>query len=86
LEPKLQEEEKRRTFDIHIYGEEMIGRVVTACRNSTKTVAFAETVQGLSTHDICRSFLATLQLANDGNVDISLSGTCIPHFWFRCAL
>ena len=74
LEPKLEEEERRRTFDIHLYGEEVIGRVVEAARGTDATVPFSEAVRGLSVHDIGRSFLATLQLANDGNVVISLSG------------
>jgi hypothetical protein len=75
LEPRLAAEEQRRLFDIHAYGEEVIGRVLEAStRAPGRPVAFAAAVRGLSVHDIGRSFLATLQLANDGNVEISLQG------------
>jgi condensin-2 complex subunit H2 len=74
LEPKLEAEERRRNFDIHVYGDEVMGRVAAASKGPAAPVTFAQAVSGLSAHDICRSFLATLQLANDGNVEISLAG------------
>lgn len=74
LEPKLEAEEKRRNFDIHVYGDEVMGRVAAASKSAVAPVTFAQAVCGLSAHDVCRSFLATLQLANDGNVEISLRG------------
>jgi hypothetical protein len=32
---------------------------------------------GMTRHDVCRTLLATLQLANDGGVELSLRGTPI---------
>jgi hypothetical protein len=34
---------------------------------------FDVAVAGMARYDVCRAFLATLQLANDGNVDIRLA-------------
>ena len=80
LEPKLEAEERRRNFDIHVYGDEVMGRVAAASKGSVAPVTFAQAVCGLSAHDVCRSFLATLQLANDRNVEISLRGARPFHF------
>ena len=33
---------------------------------------FEVAVRGCARHEVCRAFLATLQLANDGNVEIGL--------------
>jgi len=91
LSPKLEAEEKREVFDIHSYGD----RVKTlVSKQSTKTeVPFGKAVAGLPQFDICRAFLATLQLANDGNVEISLKGetdfqpsVCSSHNVFRSLL
>ena len=46
-----------------------------ASEGTVKPVTFATAVRGLSPRDISRSFLATLQLANDGNIEISLTGS-----------
>ena len=39
---------------------------------------FEVAVQGCARHDVCRAFLATLQLANDGNVEIGLVVLPLP--------
>lgn len=72
LEPKLAEEEQRTPFDIHAYGDRV--KTLVATQSTTKEVAFAKAVSGLAQFDVCRAFLAALQLANDGNVEISLKG------------
>jgi hypothetical protein len=41
---------------------------------SQPVVSFDSAVKGMKRYDVCRAFLATLQLANDGNVEISLAG------------
>jgi condensin-2 complex subunit H2 len=72
----LADQEKHPEFDIREYGELLINRVQKSkSRNpkSKKVLAvssFENAVSGLPQYDICRYFLATLQLANYGNVNL----------------
>ena len=75
IEPKLREEEERPAFDIHAYGEQVKARIAERAPEGedAPAVPFAAAVQGMTRHDVCRALLATLQLANDGNVELSLA-------------
>ncbi|EKX32603.1 hypothetical protein GUITHDRAFT_148517 [Guillardia theta CCMP2712] len=73
VEPKLQEEDKRPAFDIHSYGETVKGRVAREVKAVEEVVPFENIVHGMSRFDVCRTFLATLQLVNDGNLSITPS-------------
>ena len=66
--PRLENLEKRKAFDIHAYGSQ----VIRECEASKKTeVPFREVIKGQKKEEISRFFLSTLMLANTGNVDIS---------------
>ncbi|KAK3796287.1 hypothetical protein RRG08_041601 [Elysia crispata] len=67
IQPKLEEEESHETFDIHTYGTFVIGQCVRS-----EPIAFKEIVRGKKEYEICRYLLATLQLANVYNVELSL--------------
>eukprot|EP00903_Cladosiphon_okamuranus_P019919 g18306.t1 len=106
LEPLMESQEKRQTFDIHVYGQSVLSRVAsvltpaqrdratTAVKGTEAKVAdssdssvassgddgnagselelplvdFGVVVAGKERFDVCRLFLASLQLANNGNV------------------
>jgi len=79
MAPVLNEQDQRPTFDIHIYGEHIldqfdkIGREVDGDAVEGKKpvgISFREVVSETSQYEVCRTFLASLQLAADGNVDI----------------
>ncbi|XP_041366568.1 condensin-2 complex subunit H2-like [Gigantopelta aegis] len=67
--PKLRHEESHEPFDIHKYGS----KVIKYLKMNTK-IAFRKIVCGCDDFEICRLFLATLQLANVGNVLVSCDG------------
>ena len=68
--PRLENLEKRKAFDIHAYGSQ----VIRECEASQKAeVPFREVIKGQKKEEISRFFLSTLMLANTGNVDISTS-------------
>lgn len=72
LEPILAEEEKHPPFDIHRVGDKIIERLVETEENEdeSKVVSFDSVVTGQVDFEVCRSFLAMLQLANNGNLHI----------------
>eukprot|EP00934_Nitzschia_sp_Nitz4_P000810 Nitzschia sp. Nitz4//scaffold48_size128905//64303//66480//NITZ4_003599-RA/size128905-augustus-gene-0.23-mRNA-1//-1//CDS//3329552979//810//frame0 len=81
LAPILEEEERRSEFDIFKYSERVIDvaqdKIQTQKRNSdgfskptTPTVGFATVATGCTQSDVCRLFLASLSLANAGNLKI----------------
>jgi hypothetical protein len=78
IEPALEDEEARKPFNIHEYGEQVKVRLAHELDARPPTMraeakfAFDVAVQGCTRYDVCRTFLATLQLANDGNVEIAL--------------
>lgn len=67
--PVLSKEETHRPFDIHKYGEEIMASFKGKCNQG-----FKELVHGKEAFEICRLFLATLQLANNYNVEITADG------------
>eukprot|EP00802_Teleaulax_amphioxeia_P009956 Tamp_09981.p1 GENE.Tamp_09981~~Tamp_09981.p1 ORF type:complete len:221 (-),score=48.89 Tamp_09981:1210-1872(-) len=82
IEPALEAEEARKPFNIHEYGEQVKVRLAQELeahapkKETDEKFAFDVAVKGCTRYDVCRTFLATLQLANDGNVEIALED---PH-------
>ena len=72
LEPILAAEEMHPPFDIHKVGDNIIERLVETEENEdeSKIVSFDSVVSGQVDFEVCRSFLAMLQLANNGNLHI----------------
>uniref|UniRef100_A0A3Q1EX93 Condensin-2 complex subunit H2 n=1 Tax=Acanthochromis polyacanthus TaxID=80966 RepID=A0A3Q1EX93_9TELE len=66
IRPHLQLQEERPTFDIHNYGD----RVVESLGSVGRRRFFSSIVHGLDPTEVCRFLLASLQLANDGTVQI----------------
>ncbi|KAM6095247.1 condensin-2 complex subunit H2 isoform 2-T2 [Chlamydotis macqueenii] len=64
--PLLQEQEDRPPFDIHSYGTALAGR----CGELGRWRSFASLVAGQPPFEVCRYMLASLQLANDGVVEL----------------
>lgn len=67
--PVLTEEETHRPFDIHKYGEEIIDSF-----KGNSNQDFRQLAHEKEPFEICRFFLATLQLANNYNVEIKADG------------
>ncbi|XP_036614859.1 condensin-2 complex subunit H2 [Trichosurus vulpecula] len=65
--PLLQEQEEHVPFDIHNYGDQ----VVASFRQLNEWCPFADLVAGKPAFEVCRSMLASLQLANDYTVEIA---------------
>eukprot|EP00743_Colponemidia_sp_Colp-15_P007514 GILK01008121.1.p1 GENE.GILK01008121.1~~GILK01008121.1.p1 ORF type:complete len:713 (-),score=122.65 GILK01008121.1:68-2164(-) len=73
LEPLLQEQENHPPFDIQNYGRHILHNISEEVESSgdvAEEIDFMKVVQGAEKWDVCRMFLATLQLANNGNVEI----------------
>ncbi|KAK7896739.1 hypothetical protein WMY93_022064 [Mugilogobius chulae] len=71
IKPELALQEERPAFDIHDYGD----RIVNALDSVGQHRSFSSIVSGLDNFEVCKYFLASLQLANDYTVEIdSLAG------------
>jgi condensin-2 complex subunit H2 len=92
LMPILEEEERKASFDIHLYSEMLLESAIeTRQENKRKSmdgsnennkqqfensngnpniVEFKSVADGCTQSDICRFFLASLSLANSGNLKI----------------
>lgn len=83
LAPILEEEERRAAFDIHYYSEVLLENSLAKVQrtkrksdgskqptNSSIPVDFGSITQGCTQSDVCRFFLASLSLANAGNLEI----------------
>ena len=80
LAPILEDEEKKASFDIHKYSEMLMqnakGSIQLGKRKadssvpSPATVDFETVTRGCTKSDVCRFFLASLSLANAGNLKI----------------
>jgi condensin-2 complex subunit H2 len=83
LAPILEEEERRASFDIFMYSETLIRKTLESlqnekrnnigslhCRPASTSVKFKTLTGGCSQSDVCRFFLASLSLANSGNLKI----------------
>ncbi|CAO2601254.1 Condensin-2 complex subunit H2 [Lemmus lemmus] len=67
IQPLLQEQEQHVPFDIHTYGDQLVSRFPQL----NEWCPFAELVAGQPAFEVCRSMLASLQLANDYTVEIT---------------
>ncbi|XP_060244807.1 condensin-2 complex subunit H2 isoform X3 [Meriones unguiculatus] len=67
IQPVLQEQEQHVPFDIHTYGDQLVSRFPQL----NEWCPFAELVAGQPAFEVCRSMLASLQLANDYTVEIT---------------
>lgn len=67
IQPLLQEQEQHVPFDIHIYGDQLASRFPQL----NEWCPFSELVAGQPAFEVCRSMLASLQLANDYTVEIT---------------
>ncbi len=83
LTPILEEEERKASFDIYLYSEILIENALEGLQRtkrksdgsvpvpvSEKVVTFRNVTKGCSKSDVCRYFLASLSLANSGNLKI----------------
>ena len=94
LGPILEEEERKATFDIHLYSEMFLESATETAQDNkrksldvgsngnqhqseenldnknTNVVEFKSVAEGCTQSDICRLFLASLSLANSGNLKI----------------
>jgi hypothetical protein len=88
LEPILQAQEEAAPYDIHLYADHVLQDLgaITAHRRSlggpkTKDmdkISFKKIVAGRDSAEVCRVFLACLQLANHGNVQVNASAPGMP--------
>ncbi|XP_037701394.1 condensin-2 complex subunit H2 isoform X1 [Choloepus didactylus] len=67
IQPLLQEQEQHVPFDIHSYGDQVVSRF----SQLNEWCPFAKLVAGQPPFEVCRSMLASLQLANDYTVEIA---------------
>ncbi|ELU12854.1 hypothetical protein CAPTEDRAFT_219248 [Capitella teleta] len=79
--PKLEEEEAHDGFDIHVCGTHVINAFKAEPENTmqteepdSSTIEFRKMVKNKPQYEVCRIFLATLQLANTYNVQIDVEG------------
>jgi len=86
--PLLEEEGYRKEFDIGEYGDRLLrnfdasergGRGAKQPRRAeageASVLAFTEAAQCGEKFEVCRMFLAALQLTNQGNLDLVTSGS-----------
>lgn len=86
LNPILEEESLHPPFDIHDCGGKIVSLLQTeedSPQESSDNLNFSHVVDGLDQYQVCRMFLATLQLANNGNVALhhgksSLEQSSVP--------
>lgn len=77
LTPLLTLQESRPPFDIHAYGERLIGLFPekdqleeVQARGDTVSAKFSDLFTDTPAYEVCRSFSSMLQLANMGNIKI----------------
>ena len=75
IKPMLDAELERTPYDIHECGRSLLTRMPGSKGNPAPTKLFADVVGTKQPFEVCRMFLATLQLANQGNVEIIESGS-----------
>lgn len=70
IHPVLEKEERRREFDIHKYGENILSRYRQPGQNESDTMNMSKLLRASEKFDVCRLFLSSLQLANQGCIEI----------------
>uniref|UniRef100_A0A061RLH2 Condensin-2 complex subunit H2 n=1 Tax=Tetraselmis sp. GSL018 TaxID=582737 RepID=A0A061RLH2_9CHLO len=74
IEPALEVQSQQGAFDIHEYGERILGNLDNAGSTSCQRVGFEAAVVGSARYEVSRTFSAMLQLVNNGNLKIHHSG------------
>eukprot|EP00057_Strongylocentrotus_purpuratus_P021421 XP_011675895.1 PREDICTED: condensin-2 complex subunit H2 isoform X1 [Strongylocentrotus purpuratus] len=77
ITPVLAREEKFAYFDINQYGKFVLDRLDKVQKESQKkekVTTFCEVMEDRQIHEVSRYFLATLQLANNYNVEVTSKG------------
>eukprot|EP00088_Acartia_fossae_P054049 TRINITY_DN6179_c0_g1_i8.p1 TRINITY_DN6179_c0_g1~~TRINITY_DN6179_c0_g1_i8.p1 ORF type:complete len:544 (-),score=167.58 TRINITY_DN6179_c0_g1_i8:483-1889(-) len=72
IAPRLQAVEKRKAFDIHEYGSQILDTFPS--EEEHPTIRFSQVAQSKRKEEVSRYFLATLMLANGLNVEIGSQG------------
>ncbi|XP_032912765.1 condensin-2 complex subunit H2 isoform X2 [Catharus ustulatus] len=67
VKPLLQEQEERAPFDVRAYGQSLTQR----CAEPGRWHSLASLVAGQPPFEVCRYLLASLQLANDAEVELA---------------
>ena len=71
LEPVLRAQEtEREPFDMLAIGRDIVARLAAKKPGDKAKVGFGSVAGGIPRYRVCRHFLATLQLANNGNLDL----------------
>ncbi|XP_068611617.1 condensin-2 complex subunit H2 [Brachionichthys hirsutus] len=70
IQPELVLQEARPLFDIHAYGDRIVGALQSVGRRRR----FSSIAAGLDRLEVCRYLLASLQLANDSTVGVDSAG------------
>ncbi|PXF44855.1 Condensin-2 complex subunit H2 [Gracilariopsis chorda] len=71
IQPILDDEEKRPEFDIAAYGQVILQGVKKAqAKGGVTEIPMSRLFEGCAAYDVCRKFLATLQLANTYSIEI----------------
>ncbi|KAI0563417.1 Condensin-2 complex subunit H2 [Gracilaria domingensis] len=77
IRPILDEEEKRPEFDIVAYGKRIVSQFRERHeKQGVNELPMSAMFQGCNKYDVCRNFLATLQLANSHSVEIVPPSEC----------
>eukprot|EP00092_Neocalanus_flemingeri_P017266 GFUD01018670.1.p1 GENE.GFUD01018670.1~~GFUD01018670.1.p1 ORF type:complete len:675 (-),score=216.95 GFUD01018670.1:180-2204(-) len=78
--PRLDKVEKRKAFDIHAYGSQILDSFHSDKYPRGKAIPFDEVVRarGLKGEEVARYFLSTLMLANSRNIKISTAAGSDP--------
>lgn len=78
ITPILTREEKFAFFDINQYGKFVLDKLDTIQKNETekkeKVTTFAQVMEDRQINEVSRYFLATLQLANNYNIEVTSKG------------
>lgn len=70
VEPLLQAQNSRPEFNIHEEGKKIIERIKEVNVIDQQPIRFEKVTNGFSKWQVCRSFLATLMLSNNREIDI----------------
>ncbi|KAF7456107.1 Condensin-2 complex subunit H2 [Cryptosporidium felis] len=70
IEPLLQAQNSRPEFNIHEEGRKILEKIKDESASLEKPIGFGQVTQGFSRWEVCRSFLATLMLSNNREIDI----------------
>jgi hypothetical protein len=73
IEPTLEEQARRETFDIHVASKKILHTVSEIDGGAERDVSFAELCAGSPKWEVARLFVASLQLVNHKNLAVVTS-------------